>query len=166
MVKPHQGIVPFEPDYRPAVVADGAHAVLQPSDDVLHPGEGGEAAELLEHTHCIRHHRRVLLSQRDVGDAVVRIVVCVVLVFLDDDGRVVTELVRAHHLDVPLDGAAADVLVPSLIFAQGIRAGVDEVLQRPLPVAVAETVVDGLVADKGVLTCRHWLKLLLNPLLN
>ena len=71
------------------------------------------------------------------------------------DGRVVAELVGAHHLDIHLDGAAGDPLVASLVLVEGFRAFLDKVVQGPPPVVVLEAAVDGLVADQGVLGDGH-----------
>lgn len=75
---------------------------------------------------------------------------CSIFVFLDYDGSVVAQFVRAHHLDVALNGAAGDVLISALILTEGVGTGVDEVLQRPPAVVVAEAVVNSLVTDQGV----------------
>lgn len=161
-----QRIVLLKVNDRAFLMSHGAHVVFQPPNDVFHSGEGGETAELLEYIHGVDHHCCILRCKRDIGDAVVRIRVSVVLVLLDNDGRVIAQLVGAHHLNIGLNGASGDVFITAFVLAEGIRAGVNQVLQRSLPVSVEEAVVDGLVTDKGVLTRKHCQKLLLNPLLN
>ena len=113
--------------------------------------KGGYDGQLPEHFHCLAHLLDVLGGQGRLSDGEVRVLVDVVLVVDDLDRRVVAQLVRAHHLDVELDGAARDALVAALVLVEGLRALLDEVFQGPPPVVVLEAAVDGLIADQGIL---------------
>ena len=95
VVQPHQRVVLLEPYHRTLLVTGRADVVLKPSDDVLYAGEGGKAAQLLENAYGLREELSVLTAQRDVGNAVVRVLIGVVPVLSDDDGGVVAQLVGA-----------------------------------------------------------------------
>ena len=105
VVQSNKGVVLLEPYHRALLVTGCADVVLEPSDDVLYAGKGGETAQLLEDCHGFGQELGVLAAQGHVGDAVVRVLVGVVPVLPDDDGGVVPQLVGAHHLDVRLHGS-------------------------------------------------------------
>jgi len=58
-------------------------------------------------------------------------------------------------LDVKLDCPLADAAVLTLILVECIRAGIDEIFQRPFPEPILKTLVYGLVTYESIFICSH-----------
>lgn len=130
--------------------------VLEPLQDVGHVAEQREVLELLEHRNGFGQHVDVGFRQRDVGDGIVLVFVFVIFLVVDHDRGVVPEFLAPHQLDVKLGRPPADRFAASLVFGKRVGTGLHQVVQRPLAVLVLQALVDGLVADEGVLVLGHF----------
>ena len=138
-----------------AVVAADGQFVLQAADHICHFGELSEVLQLPEHVDRLLHHLIVVLRHRHVHDGIVAVGIAVILVVIHLDGGIVPKFVGAHHLDVALHGANGNALGDTLHIIEGIGTGVHQVFERPPAVAVAKTVVNGLVAYQRILVGWH-----------
>ncbi len=110
---------------------------------------------MLEHIDGITHKGKVAFRDGDVGNRVVRIFVSIEFFILDDDGSVISQLVRAHLLKVQLNGASTYILILACELIQCVGASPNQILQGPFTGSVSEAIVDGFVAQKRVFIDRH-----------
>src|SRR6186713_2177893 len=99
-----------------------------------------EAFKLTKDLHHFGKLTQVLIGERNVGNGIVWFFIRVVLFFKYNDRGTVSKFITAHHLNVHLDGSPAYALVDALIFIKRLRAGVDEVFQRPPSQAVTQAI--------------------------
>lgn len=138
-----------------AVIASQGEPVLEATDDVGHFGKLLEVFQLSEQVYSLLHDEEVVGREGHLHDGVVGAGVAVVFLVVHLDGRVVAEFVGTHHLEVSLHGAQGDALSDTFAVVEGFGAGIDEVVERPSAKGVAQTVVNGLVANECVFVSRH-----------
>ena len=98
-------VVLFEEDDRMGPLLGHVDTVLKASHDILHSGELLEPRQLAKYLHRFTHLFDILRGEGRLRYRVVRILIDIILVVHDLDGRVVPELFAPHHLDVQLHGA-------------------------------------------------------------
>jgi hypothetical protein len=121
--------------------------IFKTAEYILHTGENRKTFELTEHLYCLPHQFHIIFSQRRVSDAIVRVRVAIVLIFVNLYRSIISKLIASHHLDIHLNSPSADTLVDTLVFIKGIAAGLDQVLKSPPAVTTAKAVVYGLIAN-------------------
>ena len=108
------------------------------------------------------HKLKVIFRQWRISDAVFRVRIAVIFVFIDLYRRIIPKFVTSHHLNVHLDSPAADTLDDTLILIQCIAASLYEFIECPPAVAAAKAIVNSLVTDKRITVYRHKYKFFTN----
>ena len=155
IIQPFQRFVLFEVDDRSRLHSGGGYMIFQSVHNLTHLREVGETLELPQNFHGFRHRFQVLFVQRGLCDAVFRVFVLVILVFVYHNRCVITQLLAAHHLYIHLYGTFADSLVDSFIFVKGIRAGIYQVFQCPATIRITQTVINRFITNQGISIDRH-----------
>ncbi len=102
-----------------------------------------EALEMPQYVHGGVQQLEVVVAEREVGYAVVRIVVHIVLTFRHHYGSVVSQPVATHQGDVVLESAPAYGVAASFKLGESLCAGFHKVVDSPAAEAVLQAAVDG-----------------------
>jgi len=117
--------------------------------------------QLLEHFHGFLHHLVVVLGQRHVENGILWVCIAIIFAVIHFYGGIVAQFVGTHDLQVCLDGSQGHTLCDAFHVIEGIRAGINQVVDSPTAVFVSQAIVNGLVPDQGILVCWHKLYFLI-----
>ena len=121
--------------------------VFQAVDNIAHFRKIGKAFKLPQHFHCFRHRFQVLFVQRSLCNAVFRIFVFIVFIFVHHNRSVITQLLAAHHLYIHLYGTFAYAFIDAFVFIKSIRASIYQIFQRPASIRITQTVINCFITD-------------------